>query len=153
MRTQTAVFCLLVSLSWLLAPTYSLALSLQESAASWSEWTWVAAQRLTFIFPGQNQKWVGDGWKNRSGKMIGADLWLIYKAWGKKILLIWLSQKGNDGLPSLKWHSHVLPAVISHWNLRGMLKRKTAEKKKIQLSFSEVYFFPLHHETRWADWI
>lgn len=106
-----------------------------------SGWTRLAAQRLTFILASESEvsslpsqrKWVGDGrgWKREMerGKMIGAGLWFIYKAWGKKpphLKLSLLSQRGKDGLPSLKWHSHVLPAS----GVLSLESENDAEKKK-----------------------
>lgn len=52
---------------------------------------------------------------------------LLTKPEGGKMLphfkLLLFSQKGKDGLPSLKWHSHVLPAktVLSLESMRGKI--------------------------------
>lgn len=58
------------------------------------------------------------------GRRISAGLRFIYKAQrGKKPSL--QSQKGKDGLPSLKWHSHVLPAsCVLSLELEGGAERK-----------------------------
>lgn len=55
----------------------------------------------------------------------------------KSLLISKLSQKGNDGLPSLKWHSHVLPASAVHSleSERDVEKKETHKfKKKSEVS-------------------
>lgn len=101
------------------------------------------------------------GWprmKKRNGK---EERWseqvcdLFMKPEEKKLHHLKLSQKGKHGLPSLKWHSHVLPAsaafsLESEW---GCWKKKLLKhvEKKIPSSYTTASSFQWYMPARDND--
>lgn len=94
----------------------------------------------------------GRGWKREMEKRKDDQSRFVIYLWSQRekklhhLKLSLLSQKGKHGLPSLKWHSHVLPAsaafsLESEW---GLLKEKKllkhVEKKSHHLTLQPLLF-------------